>query len=149
MKQIILTILFVVFSSILFSQTKKIKTSDYSTKQYYTAIIYLTEGKSNTIKPTTDKLSEIAYRLVITTSEIYDEIIIEKVGYGSEGGNKQIITKRKVDLESLRSAFNLLGEISGITFSKWISWNSFELKILGKLYIIKDISSDSITVSKQ
>lgn len=149
MKQIILTILFAAFSSVIFSQIKKIKTSDYSTKQYYTDITYLTEGESNPIKPATDKLSEIAYRLIITTSEIYDDIIIEKVGYGSEGGNKQIITKRKVDLGSLWSAFNLSGEIAGITFTKWISWNSFQLKILGKLYLVKEITSDSITVSKQ
>lgn len=149
MKQIILLLLFVISSSFLLSQTKKIRTSDYSSKQYYTAITYLSEGDSNPLKLPTDKLAEIAYRIIITTSEIYEDLIIEKVGYGSEGGNKQIITKQKVDLSNLWSAFNLSGEKSGITFSKWINWNSFELKILNKLYVVNDITSNSITVSEK
>ena len=125
MKLIILFSIFLTFSSRLFSQIKEIKTFDNSTKEYYQDITFLTEGKSNLTNKNTDKESVIAYRLIIITSEIFDNLIIEKVSYGSEGGNKQIISKRKVDIDSLWHLFNLKGEISGIEFLKWISWNSF------------------------
>jgi hypothetical protein len=87
--------------------------------------------------------------LIITTSEIYDDIKIEKATVGEEGGGKKIISKRLVDRESLRAAFDLKGEISGITFKKWLTPTSFELIIQDKTLIFENIDKDTISVKKQ
>jgi hypothetical protein len=145
MKQI-LTVFFLVIFWQLVGQQKKISTSDFSTKEYYTDITFLSEGEFLPNKNKTGK--ETAFRVIITTSEIYNMLILEKVSYGSEGGNKKIIKKTKVDLQQIWTEFEISGEISGIEFSKWLTSDSFELKIKDTNYLFKNISSSTIDVSR-
>jgi hypothetical protein len=132
-----------------FGQTIQIKTIDRSSKDYYPWITYLNEGPINWIKSQPDESSGISFRLIITTSEIYDDIIIEKATAGEEGGGKKIVSKRLVDRESLRAAFKLKGEISGIKFNRWLTPTSFELIIQDKTLIFQNIDKDTILVKKQ
>jgi Ni,Fe-hydrogenase maturation factor len=86
------------------------------------------------------------YRVVITTSEVYDNLIIECLTIGEESGNVKIVSRRKVDLESIWSSFHFNGEISGLEFVKWLNPNSFSFKIHNKILVFKDIGSANLKV---
>lgn len=129
-----------VFTTIAASaQEVSIKTTDVSKENYYNIITYLNEGE-----PTDNGK---VYRVVISTSEIYDSLIIETLTMGEEGGNVKVINRRKVDLENLWSVFHLTGEISGLKFIKWINPTSFSLKIANKIFVFKNINLTSLKVS--
>ncbi len=147
--RIILTFFCLIIFLQVFGQVKKIKTSDYTEKQYYTDITFLSEGEFSPKIAANNVDRQTAFRVIITTSEIYNTLIFEKVSYGSEGGNKQILTKRKVDLEQIWTEFKLTREITSLEFIKWLTWDSFEIKILDSNYIFKDISSGTINVTKK
>jgi hypothetical protein len=149
MKKLILVLCGVLTYFLTFGQTSQIKTIDQSSKDYYPWITYLNEGPINWIESQNEGSKGISFRLIITTSEIYDDIKIEKATVGEEGGGKKIISKRLVDRESLRAAFDLKGEISGITFKKWLTPTSFELIIQDKTLIFENIDKDTISVKKQ
>lgn len=124
------------------AQKKQIKTTDETNENYYEWITYLNEGEIQW-----NDNNGVAFRFVITTSEIYDAIYIEKIYIGEEGGGKKILKKRLVNMLNLAELYNLKGEISGIEFIKWDSWNTFEVKILNKTFKFEDIDNDIISVT--
>ena len=90
----------------------------------------------------------IAFRFIITTSEIYDQIIIEEIQFGEEGGGKTVFFSRQGDLSELAESFKISGEISGIEFIKWNEWNSFEVKILDRKFLFKNIEKPILNVKE-
>lgn len=127
------------------AQTYETPTTDKSNKDYYPWITFLSEGET---KWNSDDETGLAYWLIIATSEIYDGILIEKISCGSEGGNKTILWRRLVNTDRLIKALNIEGEFSGVTFIKWISWDSFQLKISDKIIQFKDLESNDIKIEK-
>ncbi|WP_397447798.1 hypothetical protein [Polaribacter sp. R77954] len=86
------------------------------------------------------------YRIIITTSGIYNGIYIEKGIESENGGGTKIIWKRLVNEDDFYSNFSLKGEFSGVEFIKWNSWNSFIVKIQGKEYQFNGIEKTEIKV---
>jgi hypothetical protein len=138
----------ILICSLSFGQTSQIKTIDKSSDDYYSWITYLNEGPINWVDSKDNGTMGISFRLIITTSEIYDNIIIEKARVGEEGGGEKILSKKQVDIEGLRVPFDLQGEIAGIKFVKWITSTSFELVILGKTLLFENIDRELIQVKK-
>lgn len=138
-----------IFSIILsccsvYGQELNVKTIDKSNQDYYEWITFLSEGETNWDG---DNFG-VAYRAIITTSEIFNDIYIEKVSVGEEGGGKKIEWKRLVDRDNLISNFKLKGEFSGVVFIKWTTWNSFELNIQDKRLLFTNLESDKIQVKR-
>jgi len=131
-----------------FGQTSQINTIDRSSTDYYPWITYINEGPINWIKSKDESSKGTSFRLIITTSEIYDDILIEKAIVGEEGGGKKIVSRRLVERDSLRADFDLKGEISGITFKKWLTPTSFELIIQDKTLIFQNIDKNTISVKR-
>lgn len=125
-------------------QVVNIKTIDKTNEDNYEWITFLSEGETNWEGDS----GGVAYRAIFTTSEIYDDIYIEKVSLGEEGGGKKIEWKRLVDRDNFISNFKLKGEFSGVVFIKWISWNSFELNIHNKRFLFKNLESNKIQVKE-
>ena len=144
MTKLIIAIYFIFSCGVADAQEKKIRTKDYTTKDDYTNITFLSEGDYKTIKE-----QETAFRVVIITSEIYDQLLIEKVTFGDEGGNKKIANKKFIDLTELWKVFNLKGEIGGMKFINWLSWDSFEIEILEEIYIFRNIGNTLVDVKKK
>jgi hypothetical protein len=126
------------------AQSKQIRTIDKTNSNYYESITFLDEGEINW-----SENGGVSFRFVITTSEIYDAIYLEKAEVGEEGGGKKIVNKRLVDMQGLAKTFGLKGEITGIEFIKWVSWNSFEIKVLGTILEFENIDKELISVKKQ
>lgn len=143
-------ILFTIINSFFAYSQSEIRTSDKSDKDIYKWITTISKGdlfipkNQNNKEFTTGEF----YRLIITTSEIYNGIYIEKGFEGENGGGTEIVWKRLVNEEDLYSRFNLAGEFSGIKFVKWNSWNSFTLSIQEENYRFNNIDKTVIEVEK-
>ncbi|WP_461453286.1 hypothetical protein [Mucilaginibacter sp.] len=141
MKKNFLLIFLIFWVLNMYAQNKSlnIKTSDVSHKNYYSAISYLNEGE-------VDDNGKV-YRVLICTSEIYDNVIIETLTVGGEGGNVKIISRRQIDIDGFWQSFKLTGEISGLKFIKWLKTNSFILEVQHNKFIFTNIGSTTPTIS--
>lgn len=123
-------------------QSINIKTKNVINKNYYNYITYLTAGSSSE----SGKIYK-AYRVIIVTSEIYDDLIIETLTMGEEGGDIKIVDKREIDIDAFWHAFNLKGEIAGLKFVKWLSTDSFVLDAQDKKLLFSNIGSITPKIS--
>jgi len=149
MKKTIILFLTIINSFVVYSQSE-IRTSDKSKKDIYNWITIISKGElfiSENQKTKEFPIGEF-YRLIITTSEIYNGIYIEKGIESESGGGTKIIWKRLVNENDLYSNFHLKGEFSDIEFVKWSSWNSFILKIQGGKYKFNNIDEKEIEVEE-
>jgi len=142
MRQYILIFSIILNCISICGQEINVNTIDKSNQDYYIWITFLSEGDTNWDEDN----GGVAYRAILTTSEIYNDIYIEKVSVGEEGSGKKIEWKRLVDRNNLISNFRLKGEFSGVIFIKWTTWNSFELNIHDKRFLFKNLESDKIQV---
>ncbi|MEA5005596.1 MAG: hypothetical protein VB022_04195 [Rikenellaceae bacterium] len=142
MRRYILLITLIVVCIFAHGQEVNIKTIDKTYHDNYKWITFLSEGETNWDGDN----GGVAYRFILTTPEIYNDIYIEKVSVGEEGGGKKIEWKRLIDRDNLTSNFKLKGEFTGVVFIKWTTWNSFELNIQGKRFLFKNLESDKIQV---
>ncbi len=144
MKRYVLIFSIILSCVSVYGQEINVKTIDKSNQDYYKWITFLSEGETNWDGDN----GGVAYRAIITTSEIYNDIYIEKVSVGKEGSGKKIEWKRLVDRDNLISSFRLKGEFSGVVFIKWTTWNSFELNIQDKILLFTNLESDKIQVKR-
>jgi hypothetical protein len=81
---------------------------------YYPWVTFLSEGPIDWFS--NDESAPVqgrAYRLVITTSEIYNTVYIEMVTFGGEGCCKKLKSVRKFDIAYFCKTFNFIGEQTG------------------------------------
>ncbi len=149
MKKTIIILFAIINSCVLYSQSE-IRTSDTSEKNIYNWITTISKGKL--FIPENQKTKEFPigefYRLIITTSEIYNSIYIEKGIESENGGGTKIVWKRLVNEDDLYSNFSLKGEFSDIKFIKWNTWNSFVLRMHEKNYLFNQIDKTEIKVEE-
>lgn len=144
MRKILLIICITLSSVLVHGQEHRVMTIDKSNNYYYQWITFLSEGEINW----EGQYGGVAFRVAITTSEIYNDIYIEKVSMGEEGGNKNIEWKKLVDRDDLIDNFGLEGEFTGVEFVKWITWNSFVLNIHDKRLLFKEIEPNRILIEE-
>jgi hypothetical protein len=139
----------IIYSFVVYSQSD-IRTSDKSDNDIYNWITTISKGEL--FIPEYQKTKEFPigefYRLIITTSEIYNGIYIEKGIENENGGGTKIVWKRLINENDFYSNFNLKGEFTGVEFIKWNSWNSFNLKIQDEKYKFNHIDKEVIEVEK-
>ena len=131
--------LLVLLTSAVFPQEKLITTSRLKGPPDHVWISMLTEGP-------TDWVGGSSYRVVVTTSEIYDHVYIEKVTYGDEGCCKRLASIRALDLKEFAQAFNLPGEISGFKFVKWDSSSAFTFSMRDRYFRAYDIQKPKVKI---
>jgi hypothetical protein len=102
----------IINSFFVYSQSE-IRTSDRSNKDIYNWITSISKGDLFIRENQKNKEFPIGefYRLIITTSEIYNAIYIEKGIEGANGGGPEIVWKRLVNEDDLYSNFSLKGEL--------------------------------------
>ena len=145
MKNIILSLLFLTPLS-TFCQENQFDLEPVE-KDYYNWITFLSESPIEWFDNPNDNIYGCAYRFVITTSEIYDNIYIENVTFGEEGGNKMLVSKQRIPLNEIADKYDIRGEISGIKFVRWIDSASFIIDIHRIEYSIS-ILKDKVIVVK-
>jgi hypothetical protein len=121
---------------------------------YYPSISLLSAGERVFLDYDDEKadptktIAGYCFRFVVVTSEVYDRIYLEKVVFGPEGSNTRIVSVRALDLEDFADTFKMKGEISGITFSKWLSASSCQFTLYGRTFTISDIGKATVSVTE-
>jgi hypothetical protein len=144
MKQTIVLFL-LLLGEMCFSQVQ-ITTIDETNSDIYKWTTFLTEGESNLLEDKSDFGTLEFCRILITTSEIYNDIYIEYGISGIEGGGKKIKRKVLVSRDDLRKHLQIKGEFAGLEFIEWTSWNSCKFKMQGKEFEILNIDDNSINI---
>ncbi len=129
--------------------TQKQSFDCFETKDdYYKWISFLSEGKINWFDDIVDNVEGESYRFVVTTSEIYNQIYIERITLGPEGCCRKLASKKEIPIDKIFIAFNIAGERSGVKFIDWKSSTSLVFSIYDKKYLIEDIDKDKVLISK-
>jgi len=148
MKQFLM-ISFIFVQICVYGQEYSFKTESAENNDYYEWMRYLKEGPCVWLDAPEKDVYGYAYRFIITTAEIYDNIFIEKVSYGDEGSNKQMVYKRKLPLTDIFRKFGLEGEVGGVEFIEWIDSTSFVIKMKEKKFLVSGISGETIKVTRK
>jgi len=146
----IVIIFFTLLKCVITYSQNEIGTTDKSEENIYKWITSISKGDLFIPEDESEKefpLGE-SYRLIITTSEIYNGIYIEKIIEGENGGIIKIAWKRIINENDLYNKFPLRGEFAGVEFINWNNWNSFNIKIQGELYKFSEIEKMKIKVEK-
>ncbi|MBZ0198426.1 MAG: hypothetical protein K8H86_01050, partial [Ignavibacteriaceae bacterium] len=107
----------------------------------------LSEGPMEWQDMPEDGITGFAYRVSITTAEIYKNLYYEKVTFGEEGSGKKIVFLKEIDLEK---ELNLFGEQSSdLKFVDWLDYNSFVITVSGNKYQIDITESDGYSIKKR
>jgi hypothetical protein len=110
-KRILLTV--IVLSSAFSTWSQTINTKpELTTKDICLEMTHLQENQNF------DNENEeyvFAFRFILTTDEIYDQVYIEKVIYGEEGGSKKLEWRKKLDMEVFYE-LGIKGEVSNVGF---------------------------------
>ncbi len=89
-------------------------------------------------------------RLIITLSEIYTTVYIDKLKLDVEGGITECVWSRRMDMTKLYESFSLSYKTDHIKNIKWTSVNSFAFEISGhKLNAIITENEDFVMISSQ
>lgn len=144
MKKIFFLIAILIQSFTTFSQTLEVR-PDLNTEDIFTNVTFLQESPNFH-----DKLIGVdyAFRFIITTSEIYDQIYIEKVTYGSEGGSKQVKWRKKMNMDAFYE-LGVTGEIFNVKFNNWTDEESFNLTIHDIEYEVSSLNSEKWKIKRK
>jgi len=129
------------FSLLTHGQTAELNLNPVN-KDYYAWITSLNEGPIKWLEEPEKDVEGEAYRICITTSEIYNSLYIEQVTFGMEGCCKKIVSKKELDLYKLFEIYQLTGEIANVEFRTWIDFKTFQLNIKGIIFTM-DIEPDN------
>ena len=144
MKYFLLPIFFITICKSTSGQSAEFKLKPVK-KDYYTWITSLNEGPVKWLAEPENEIEGRAYRICITTSEIYNSLYIEQVTFGTEGCCKKIAWKKQLDLYDLFREFKLTGEVTNVEFSKWLNNTTCYLSIQERTYALS-IEGSSVSV---
>ncbi len=90
---------------------------------------------------------DYAYRFILTTSEIYDQIYLEKVSYGEEGGYKRLEWRKKLNMDILYK-LGAKGEISNVKLIDFPGKDTLKISIQESEYEISNLDSEKWIIRK-
>ena len=129
--------------------THEINTDSSRPTDYYAWLTTLSVGPFTSLEnPTSDDSVGYLFRVGITTSEIYNTIIIEKLTFGSEGSRARIAFSHAVDMRQFQDAFHVDGEMSGVQIVKWMSPWSFVFSLHRVDYSVSNLENSKVTITK-
>ena len=91
---------------------------------YYSWVTYLSAGPPAQVNPAEGEVRARRYRVAVTTSEVFNQIYLERVSYGTEGCCAQLESVVLVDLEFLARQFGVRGELAGVRVQGWTYSNA-------------------------
>jgi len=130
-----------------FSQPENITLTE-NVKYSHLSLVFLSEGEVNWLEVPVDEIEGIAYRVLITRSDIYNAVFLEKVTFGIEGCCKEILFKKELPVEVLFDLFNITGETAGVTFLKWCAPGTFILGIYDHKFVVSVLDDSIVSVNR-
>lgn len=107
---------------------------------------FLSESPINWDPNPKDGVTGSAFRIFITTAEIYKSLYFEKVTFGEEGGNKKVFFQKQIDLQK---ELNIFGEDSySLRFVDWMGYSAFIMNISEVDYQVDLFDDGKFTIKK-
>ncbi len=97
--------------------------------------------------PDTDVIGHF-YRAVVTTTEIYSDLFVERLTMGEEGFGKVLRWTRQMDAEAFARAFRIRGEFAGLMVERWLDPETFVVSIQGREFAATVKSEDELLVKE-
>tara|TARA_R110000737_G_C14610297_1_gene490874 strand:- start:2235 stop:2672 length:438 start_codon:yes stop_codon:yes gene_type:complete len=144
MKRILLFLIVLSVATNAWTQTLNTE-PELTTKDIYLELTYLQESQYFYDE---DEEYDYAYRFILTTDEIYDQVYLEKVIYGMEGGSKKLAWRKKLDMEVFYE-YGIIGEVSNVELDKWTKNDSFIMSIHESQFEISKLSSRIWTIKRK
>ena len=114
----------------------------------YALITLLTEGPISWFERDDNAAVQArAYRVVITTEEIYNSVYLETVSFGGEGCCKKLARVMKFDLEAFADTYAFVGEKSGFQFVQWLSDSAFIFQYKEREFVMSRLERDDVLVT--
>ena len=140
---------FVLGGAELFSQSTVVANIIENKKADYASITSLVVSTPYYYKPIkSDNNAGYKYRAIITTSEIYTELYVEKIKLDVEGGIVDIEWSKKINTRSILDSYGMSSETSQISGIIWKDENSFTFFMGSRKLLGRIINSDKIEISK-
>ncbi len=131
----------------VFISLKKIS---YNFPEHFVRLSFLSQSPITFFKePFDENIESEAYRVLVTTSEIYNSIFIDRVVFGTETCCKRVDKTWEIDSFELSEKLELRGEFTGFKFIQWNSTNEFIFEIKRQRFIARIISSIGLVVFSQ
>lgn len=86
--------------------------------------------------------------MLVLTSEVYDQILIEEVRLGAEGCCAQLVAVYEVPSDDLERHFRLGGEFSGVRIVDAPSSTKFRFTIKGRMFQMHVLSLQKVRVTE-
>ncbi|MEM1044240.1 MAG: hypothetical protein AAGI91_16655 [Bacteroidota bacterium] len=146
MKAILPFVLVIAVSVSAHAQGHRIETETREV-DYYASVTDLAAGPILWDEaPTSPDEEGHRFRAAVVTSEIYDAVYIERVTYGMEGCCVRIASARRLDMTGLADAFELRGEVSGVSDLHWAEPDVLEFSLAGRRFRVEDLGSTEVLV---
>ena len=132
-------------------KARVIQTEDVRSKESYPWITFMSQGPIKWSLDGNQQSYGVAFRAIITTSEIYSGIIIEKIHLGEEGCCKKIEYAIGLNVDDIAKEFNITQEFANAQFVAWEAFNRFAFTQKSRVYqvAIENDRSVKITEKKQ
>jgi hypothetical protein len=128
---IFLTIIFLA-TGVLFSQNDTIEVGFESKKPSYISITDVLVAPGHYFsEPESDYYAGFKYRAIITMSEIYSRLYIEKITLDIEGSTMKILWSKEIDVKTILGFYSLSQETTAIEDFCWQNFNTFRFSIAG------------------
>jgi hypothetical protein len=112
---------------------------------------WITQLSAGPISWREDPNSDVAgylHRAVVTTTEIYNDVIIERVTVGEEGFGKKLVWSRQIDVAAFAQAFAIRGEFAGLVVERWLDPDTFVVSISERQFSVTVPALDHALVSE-
>ena len=112
---------------------------------------WITQLSAGHISWSGDPESDVAgylHRVVVTTTEIYNDVIIERVTVGQEGFGKKLGWSRQMDVEAFAAAFAIRGEFTGLLVERWLDADTFVVSREGRRFAVAVRALDHVLVDE-
>ncbi|MFC1495172.1 hypothetical protein ACFL6W_07825 [Thermodesulfobacteriota bacterium] len=153
MKQTYFILIAAIFLFLVCPHTSKpdnevlVNTSPKKETDFYPWITFLSEGPTIWLEEDTSfEIQGRAYRIVVTTAEIYNRVFIEEITKGDEGCCVKIASNREFDLDLFMRKYGFKGERSGFKFLRWLSPTSFEFQFHDRKFRATNIESVQVKI---
>jgi hypothetical protein len=116
-----------------------------SNSDYYPWITKMEIGPIDWVYESEDVAGR-AYRVVVTTSEIYNSMYFEEITIGDEGCCVKVSSTRMFEIEQFAKKAGLKGELASLRFVEWLSPTSFKFKFHNRSFILRNVEKKIVSV---
>jgi hypothetical protein len=130
------------------AQAVSVPLTDVPDTDVYPWITQLSAGPISWSGAPDSDVAGYLHRAVVTTTEIYNDVIIERVTVGEEGFGKKLAWSRQMDVAVFAEALAIRGEFAGLVVERWLDSDTFVVSIQERQFSVTLPALDHVLVNE-